>query len=144
MIEGGGGCQQAVLPGPAKCYPFPGATQSSVSKWVTGEIQKPRRPTVDAIRAYVAESERFVGGEADQARAASQDGAAFAAAVRDLADEPLLGPRQGAALDAVTERIRSGQPMSEADERVIHHQWQVLGLLGRTIVESPGLDPTSS
>ncbi|MCU1392861.1 MAG: hypothetical protein JWM34_1289 [Ilumatobacteraceae bacterium] len=52
----------------------------------------------------------------------------FDSAVRTVTDEPLLGPRQGALVDAMTARLRNGPPHSKADLAVFNALSRVLGL----------------
>jgi hypothetical protein len=51
----------------------------------------------------------------------------FEATVRDVTNEPLLGPRQAAFVDALIERLRTGPPMSDAEATT---QEQLASLLG--------------
>ena len=50
--------------------------------------------------------------------------------VRGFTDEPLLGPRQGALVDAATIRLRDGSPMSSEDGAAFIALMRVLGLAG--------------
>jgi len=62
--------------------------------------------------------------------APTEDGPApdFAGMVLRLTDEPLLGPRQGALVDALIDRLRSGSPLSGEDQATVTSLMQVLGI----------------
>lgn len=53
----------------------------------------------------------------------------FDSAVRDVSGEPLLGLRQAAFVDAITERLRDGEPLSTADLNAVRYMLRVLGLV---------------
>jgi len=95
------------------------ADQSSVSKWATGRIQRPSASITAAIRKYIDESPgdgmSRVLTVPSQAKVGRGEDDVFDESVRELTNEPLLGPRQAALVDAIIERLRSGSPMSEAD-----------------------------
>lgn len=108
-----------------------GANQSTVSKWISGDIARPQMKTVLAVRSYVEEA--FPAGLPrssqpellDDPLAQAQQ---FDDTVRGITNEPLLGPRQGDLIDAVTVRLREGPAMSDSDERALNEQRRILGL----------------
>lgn len=102
-----------------------GASQTAVSRWETGRIERPRRPHVSVIRQYV---EALPEDHERGARSGEPDTAAFEATVRDFTAEPLLGPRQAAFVDGLVERLRAGPPMSEADDAARMHVARLLSL----------------
>lgn len=102
-----------------------GATQTSVSKWVSGKIAKPQSKTVAAVRAYIADAQAKVAQDAATAEA---DSDTFAEAVRGITSEPLLGPRQANFVDGLIERLRSGNPMTPEDEATSEALQRILGL----------------
>jgi hypothetical protein len=96
----------------------PGATQTSVSRWERRKI-KPRQANAASIRRYIreAEDEAADANHHDEVvlRLANDDGT-FQAAVREITDEPLLGPLQTDFVAAQIERLRTGPAMSQADD----------------------------
>jgi hypothetical protein len=83
-----------------------------------------------AIRRYIDE----VADIADVAQERSRSGPvasrpdAFDLAMREVTQEPLLGPRQAAFVDALIERIRSGSAMTDVDNQARVDLMRVLGL----------------
>lgn len=105
----------------------PGATQTSVSKWISGVIKKPRPKTIAAVRAYVDLARTASPGSGTNAGAADND-EAFEETVRGITSEPLLGPRQADLVDALIARLRSGSAMTPADEAASSALQRFLGL----------------
>lgn len=105
------------------------ADQSAVSKWERG--RQPRGTSAAYIREYINEVNGGVPpGDTSALVAADLDlDSPFDAVVRQATDEPLLGPRQAEFVDAITERLRSGPPMTEADNAARAEQARILGLL---------------
>jgi hypothetical protein len=56
------------------------------------------------------------------------DDRVLAATARDVAGEPLLGPRQGMLVHAVTLRLTTGSPFTSADLVALSWSAKVLGL----------------
>jgi hypothetical protein len=75
---------------------------------------------------------------AEQPRDREGAGPGFAGLVRQLTDEPLLGPRQAAVVDAVTERLRNGSPMSADDGAALTALMRLLGLDAESAIHNPG------
>lgn len=105
-----------------------GATQTSVSKWISGKIAKPRSSTVAAVRAYVAQAQ--ASSPAGPEGQPTADDQAFAQTVSGLRSsrEPVLGPRQADLVDALIARLRSGSPMSAEDEATSSALLRFLGI----------------
>lgn len=85
------------------------ATQSQVSKWVSGRIERPHPATIKAIREYVAEAPGAPGTAPDD------PASVYEAAFQALDDEELLTPRQARFVDAAIERHATGPPMTPDD-----------------------------
>lgn len=96
-----------------------GADQAAVSRWETGLTKRPRPNTQDILRRYmeqVADDALILDDERRPPRDTQGDTEEpFAAAVRGLTDEPLLGPLQAAFVEAQLQRLRDGPEMSAAD-----------------------------
>lgn len=110
----------------------PVRSQASISRYVSGKQQMP----IDMARAvsqYIMIFEPDEAAGANDARAGS-DGREempaqqFAGIVRRLTDEPLLGPRQGALVDAMIGRLRGGPPLSEQDAAALTAAMRILAL----------------
>lgn len=95
------------------------ASQASVSEWERGS-SRPAAPASAAIARYcelnepAPASDHANGGvDADS----SPEGPGFDDLVRELSNEPLLGPHQLALVEALTARLRRGPPLSDDDEK---------------------------
>jgi hypothetical protein len=102
-----------------------------MSRYLSGKQAMP----IDISRAVSDYIGVFDPNEQSEAADASQDaptedgpGPDFAGMVRRLTDEPLLGPRQGALVDALIDRLRSGSPLSGEDKATVTSLMQVLGI----------------
>lgn len=108
-----------------------GASQGVLSRWETGKIERPRADTVTILRKYIADALGDVTEPAkdpDDAASEAADTEEFEGFVRSFTNEPLLGPRQGAFVDAQIERIRTGPPLSDADQEARIDLLKLLGL----------------
>lgn len=98
--------------------------QPTVHRWLTGSVPRSaaRRR---AIRRY---SQHYapirIGDTADSA----PDPDAWNDRVAELSGEPLLGPRQGELIDAMTRRLGEGEPISEFDRAVFSDLIRILNL----------------
>lgn len=104
----------------------PSADQGAVSRWMTGRTVAPRSRALLAIQIYIDEAGIAPDDSAPAEQTSDEDG--FMEAVRGLTDEPLLGPRQAAFVDAQIARLASGSPMSEADDAARRSLVQILNL----------------
>lgn len=107
------------------------ADQSSVSSWATGRTGHPRSATVVILRKYIDEA---LGSKPAQSERAG-DAGAFDDAVQELADEPvnrepMFGSRQGALVDALTERLKHGPDLSESEAEISRELFRVLRMRG--------------
>jgi hypothetical protein len=108
----------------------PPRSQASISRYLSGKQAVPV-DTLHAISEYIntfepeSADDASSGGGADADKEPVSD---FAGMVRRLTDEPLLGPRQAALVDALIERLRSGPPLSADDSSVVAPLMRMLGL----------------
>jgi hypothetical protein len=93
---------------------------------MTGRTVAPRSRALLAIQIYIDEAGIAPDDSAPAEQTSDEDG--FMEAVRGLTDEPLLGPRQAAFVDAQIARLASGSPMSEADDAARRSLVQILNL----------------
>lgn len=116
-------------------------SQPTVSKLETGVVTHPRVDLFQAVRIYVSyealNSTPSVNAsptptdpttEPKPVAHATENAIAFDQVAQQLSGEPLLGPRQGAFLDAVTHRIRTGPPTTRTDLHVMEQMALNLGL----------------
>lgn len=108
----------------------PPRSQASMSRYLSGKQEMP----VDISQAASQYISTFNAAEDPEDSSpdapANGDpvlGADFAGLVQQFTDEPLLGPRQGALLDAVVDRLRSGPPLSHEDLITITCVMRILG-----------------
>jgi hypothetical protein len=103
-----GQTQQRCIDDLVENYGAPRRSQSSMSRYLHGR-QEPPSEVASAMRRYLSDASEVDGGTTGDITGA------FAAVVQDVTGEPILGPRQGALLDAITTRIAAGPPMSASD-----------------------------
>lgn len=116
----------------ASRFGAPSRTQASMSRYLSGKQAMP----VDIARAISEYINIFDPGEPTEGGADADDdppviddpAPEFAGLVRRLTDEPLLGPRQGALVDAATARLRDGPSFSSEDHSVLGALMRILGL----------------
>ncbi len=87
----------------------PERSQASMSRYLNGKQQMPldvRRAVSQYVEIFGTSDPPDDADEADQQTSMQPGSDAFAGAVRCLTDERLLGPRQGAFIDAVITRLR--------------------------------------
>lgn len=107
----------------------PPRSQASISRYLSGKQEMP----VDFFQAVSEYINTFDAADSEdnspdaRAKADPVLGADFAGLVHQFTDEPLLGPRQGALLDAVIDRLRSGPPLSHEDFITITSVMRILG-----------------
>jgi len=92
----------------------PATTQPTISAWETGRTRRPPEEFIAAIATYcqqVPEHGRPGGGPASGST--GQDD--FDDVMRGVTEEPLLGEHQRALVEAMTERLRHGPPLSSED-----------------------------
>jgi len=102
-----------------------GVDQAALSKYEMPNGRTPRRPTASLLLAYIAEVEpNDTSTRADP----GQESEEFERVVRQATGDPLLGPRQGEFVDAITYRLRHGPPMSPDDTLARSDQMRILRL----------------
>ena len=104
-----------------------GAGQGAVSRWETARIENPRTETVMILRKYTLDALGEVADASALAKIASEE-EEFEGVMSRFTNEPLLGPRQGAFVDAQIERYRTGPPLSKGDRVVRADLMSLLGL----------------
>lgn len=104
------------------------ADQTAVSRWERGHTAQPRPPALIAIRRYIDEVADKLPAPRSSDAEIEPSGEGFESAVRDVTQEPLLGPRQAEFVDALIARLRSGPEMSDGDDRARIELLRILGL----------------
>jgi hypothetical protein len=108
-------------------------SQASMSRYLGGKQEMPV-DLANAVSEYISIFDPDEPGAADDGDAtegaAEEPAREFDGLVRGLTDEPLLGPRQGALVDALTTRLREGPPMSSDDTAALTAGMRILGLDG--------------
>lgn len=108
-----------------------GATQPALSRLESGITKRPRPATVLAARTYTDEAGITTEAPEHEA-AADQDAESSDDFFRGIAGEPFLGPRQAAAVDAVTHHLSNiVGPMGEHDYAAWADLMRILGLDGQ-------------
>lgn len=112
-------------------FDAPLRSQASMSRYLSGKQRIPL-DIADAVSKYInvfdTGETHEAGGEHDDRGGAEVPAERFAGIVRRLTDEPLLGPRQGALVDAMIGRLRDGPPFSAEDAAAITATMRILGL----------------
>lgn len=105
-------------------YGLASASQPNVSRWLRGT-----RPHKTARAALLRYCEDFPSEQAEEAsRVAPDDVATLEELHRQVAGEVLLGPRQGALVDALIERLKTTPaPSSAEDLRIVTWLTRILG-----------------
>lgn len=113
----------------------PGRSQASVSRYLAGKQSMPL-DVAHAVSKYInmfssgdsAEDDPEKAGAALQPPPRDEPVGDFAGMVRRLTDEPLLGPRQGALVDSLTQRLATGPPLSDQDRGAFESLMHILGI----------------
>lgn len=90
-------------------------SQGAVSEWERGS-SKPRSAVVVVIREYCRRQGVGIPSSTADTVGNRESGTAFDGLVREIAGEPLLGPKQLALVEALTTRLRRGPPLSDKDD----------------------------
>jgi hypothetical protein len=106
------------------------ATQTAVSRWANGRIKRPHPKTLAALYDYIDTAPVSHDSSGPSTSEGEPEGE-FDATVRDLTKEPLLGPRQAALVDGMTERLHRGPSLSVSDLAAYRDQQVLLGLRPR-------------
>lgn len=106
----------------------PARSQASVSRYLSGKQEMP----VDighAVSQYISifDSDDDLD-DADDPAPVGEATPDFVGLVLRFSDEPLLGPRQGALVDAAVDRLRVGPPFSREDHAALTALIRILGL----------------
>jgi transcriptional regulator with XRE-family HTH domain len=108
----------------------PARSQATISRYLNGKQEMPI-DIVGAVSQYISTfatdgpADDIPESAGDATHVSAQD---FDGVVRQLTDEPLLGPRQGAVIDAFIERLRVGPPLSMEDRWALSEMMGVLGM----------------
>jgi hypothetical protein len=110
----------------------PTRSQASMSRYLSGKQRMPV-DLLPAVTEYIRifGNPESVGGDShgDRPGAVGDDSpVGFDSFVQRLTDEPLLGPRQGAVVDAFVGRLREGPPLSDQDHAALTDIMRILGL----------------
>lgn len=98
--------------------------QPTVHRWLTGSAPRSAAHR-GAIRRY---TQRYGPIRTSDTTDSTTDPDAWDDRVAELSGEPLLGPRQGELVDAMTRRLGDGQPISEFDRAVFSDLVRILNL----------------
>jgi hypothetical protein len=102
-----------------------------MSRYLSGKQAMPpdvARAVVDYVDEFDPIGPSDVIEGAQTLPMAASSASEFAGLVRGLTDEPLLGPRQGALVDALIGRLAGGTPLSSEDSLAVTALMRVLGL----------------
>lgn len=103
----------------------PRVPQPTISAWENKGVPPEARA---AVRAYVNQHLGAAVRDGLVHVAATGDPLQFEELARELSGEPLFTPRQGALIDAITERIARDSQFTSEDHAVINLVWNALRL----------------
>jgi len=109
-------------------------SQPTVSSWESGRTRRPQPRFVEAIQRYVAAARVGSGVAGHGAHGVDERNfETFAALVRTVSEEPLLGPQQERFVAAVTDRLANGPPLADVDVATLSWLADSLGLDGHDL-----------